>query len=469
MRYAWVAAAVAGAATMALEVLTARRLAPAFGLTLSTWAVLIAATLLAGAVGALLGARFGGRPSRTRIAKALAIAAVAAAFDAAAGASVVRALSGAPPDLGAGLASLVLVGPAVAALAAVPPLAIALGAQDRPAGTVAGRVLAASTAGSLVGTLGVALVLLPLEGVARSTLVVAILCALTALWVARRRAAYAVIVAAVSASGAARSAFDDPPDPDVRVARGSPSGDVVLRARGPSLVLEVDGVAQGTRGPLVDGLAALRARGQASAALPILHPRARRALVIGLGAGALTAGLADAGLDVTTVDVNPVLVEVVAARWGIPGRVVVDDGRRASRSLAPGFDAVVLDAFQGEGLPWHLVTREAFEALRPRLAPGAIVVVHLVGRAEHRVTGAVAATLRATWAHGLAVRSTRGGALDDVFLLASDAPLSWPPHPELEACVPFEPPAGPVLTDDDSPLDRWNEPLARALRAASGR
>ena len=35
--------------------------------------------------------------------------------------------------------------------------------------------------------------------------------------------------------------------------------------------------------------------------------------------------------------------------------------------------------------------------------------------------------------------------------------------------VPFEPPAGPVLTDDDSPLDRWNEPLARALRAASGR
>ncbi len=155
MTYAWVAAAVAGAATMALEVLTARRLAPAFGLTLSTWAVLIAATLLAGAVGALLGARFGGRPSRSGLAKALAVAACAAAFDAAAGAAVVRGLSGASPDLGAGLASLVLVGPAVAALAAVPPLAIALGAQDRPAGTIAGRVLAASTAGSLVGTLGV--------------------------------------------------------------------------------------------------------------------------------------------------------------------------------------------------------------------------------------------------------------------------------------------------------------------------
>lgn len=469
MTYAWVAAAVAGAATMALEVLTARRLAPAFGLTLSTWAVLIAATLLAGAVGALLGARFGGRPSRSGLAKALTVAACAAAFDAAAGAAVVRGLSGASPDLGAGLASLVLVGPAVAALAAVPPLAIALGAQDRPAGTIAGRVLAASTAGSLVGTLGVALVVLPLAGVARSTLGVAILCAVTALGVARRRAAYVVILAVVGASGAAWSAFDDPPDLDVVVARASPFGDVVLRARGPSLVLEVDGVAQGTRGPLVDGLAALRARGQASAALPILHPRARRALVIGLGAGALTTGLADAGLDVTTVDVNPVLVEVVAARWGIPGRVVVDDGRRASRSLAPGFDAVVLDAFQGEGVPWHLLTREAFEALRPRLAPGAIVVVHLVGRAEHRVTGAVSATLRATWPHGLAVRSTRGGALDDLFLWASDAPLSWPPHPECAACAPFEPPAGPVLTDDDSPLDRWNEPLARALRAASRR
>ncbi len=69
----------------------------------------------------------------------------------------------------------------------------------------------------------------------------------------------------------------------------------------------------------------------------------------------------------------------------------------------------------------------------------------------------------------LAVRSTRGGALDDLFLLASDAPLRWPPHPELAACAPFEPPAGPVLTDDESPLDRWNEPLARVLRAASRR
>jgi hypothetical protein len=104
--------------------------------------VLIAATLRA--VGAP-SARFGA--SSSGIAKALAIAAVAAAFDAAAGASVVRALAGAPPDLGAGLASLVLVGPAVAALAAVPRSRSRSGRRTGPRDG-RGRVLAASTAGA---------------------------------------------------------------------------------------------------------------------------------------------------------------------------------------------------------------------------------------------------------------------------------------------------------------------------------
>jgi len=94
--------------------------------------------------------------------------------------------------------------------------------------------------------------------------------------------------------------------------------------------------------------------------------------------------------------------------------------------------------------------------------------VHLVGRADHRVTGAVAATLRAVWAHGLARRTPRGAAVEALFLFASDAPVRWPPRPELEGAAAFEPPPGPVRHDDDRPLDRWNEPLARALRLPSG-
>ncbi len=432
MRRALGAAAVAGAATMALELLTARRLAPAFGLTLTTWAMLISATLLAGAAGALVGARLARSASHARLATVLAIGAVVTALDAVLGAVLVDALAAAPVEVGAGLASLALVGPAVVAFAAVPPLAVALGARDHAAGPVAGRVLAASTAGSLVGTLGTALGLLSVLGVATSTAVVAAGCAVTAL-VCGRGARRAVAVALVAAGAALASAHDASPGADVLLLRASAHGDVVLRARGASVVLEVDGVAQGTRGPFDAGLAVQRAAGQWSAALPILHPRATRALVVGLGAGALTDGLAAAGLDVTTIDVNPVLVDVVRARWGIAGRVVVGDGRAALRHVDGDFDVVVFDAFQGEGLPWHLLTREAFAALRARLAPDGLVVVHLVGRPDHRVTGAVAATLRDVWAHGLALRTPRGASVEDLFLFASDAPVRWPPHPEPRA------------------------------------
>jgi hypothetical protein len=110
-------------------------------------------------------------------------------------------------------------------------------------------------------------------------------------------------------------------------------------------VLEVDGVAQGTRGPLATA-SALRARpGDARSR----SSTRARALVIG-SARAPHGRARRRGLDVATVDVNPVLVEVVAARWGIPGarRWTTAAGLAVAR---PGFDVVVFDAFQGKGCP----------------------------------------------------------------------------------------------------------------------
>lgn len=470
MRRALVAAAVAGAAGMAVELLALRALAPAFGTTLSTWAWLIAATLLAGAVGALVGARASRAPSARRTAAALLLAAAATGGLAVGHAPLVGALLPLPIELGTALGALALVTPAVLPCAAVLPLAVAQAARRLGAGPAAGRALCASTAGSLVGTLGTALALLPALGVAASAGVVAAALAATALLVGARRAALALLAALGGAAGLGLVADRRTPA-DVLLERPSAHGLVSLVRRGDAVVLTVDGVAQGTRDPGVESLAALRAHGQHVAVLPVLHPRARTALVVGLGAGLLTSALAARGLDVTTVEVDDVVADVVRGRWGVPGTLVVGDGRAVWRRTTARFDLVALDAFAGEGLPAHLLTREAFDELRARLTPGGLLCVHLVGEPAHAATAAVAATLAAAFPHTLATRAGSRAPVDDLFLLASDTPVTLPPDPALDRARAgvFAPPPGVVVTDDRNPLDRLHEPVARRLRALSRR
>ena len=77
--------------------------------------------------------------------------------------------------LGSLVAVLVLVAVPVLLLGTVSPWAIRLGVQSvEEAGTVAGRLYALSTAGSLVGTLASALLLIPLVGTRRTFLIFAL-------------------------------------------------------------------------------------------------------------------------------------------------------------------------------------------------------------------------------------------------------------------------------------------------------
>ena len=64
---------------------------------------------------------------------------------------------------------------------------------------------------------------------------------------------------------------------------------------------------------------------------------------------------------------NPQIV-TIARQWfsylaNAPAktRVMIDDGRLALQSREVFYDLIFLDAFSGEGIPSHLLTREAIE------------------------------------------------------------------------------------------------------------
>src|SRR3954447_26198411 len=177
---------VVGTGSLGAEIAAVRLLAPYFGASTVVWANTIGIVLVALSVGYWLGGRAADR--RPRLEPLCAIALSAALLLALvpfvarplldAGVDALDAVS-AGAFIGSLLAVLVLIALPVLLLGMVTPWALRLAiATVEEAGVVAGRLYALSTAGSLVGTLLSALVLIPAVGTRRTFLAFAIALAL---------------------------------------------------------------------------------------------------------------------------------------------------------------------------------------------------------------------------------------------------------------------------------------------------
>ncbi len=466
-------AAIAGAVVMALEILASRWLSPAYGFTLTTWSLLIATTLLAGSLGAAFGALFSRGASWVRVKGLLLVAGVWAGLCAFLAPFAVDAFLDRPVLEGALLATLIILPVPVICLGAVVPLLGQLRAGASEPGRLVGLLIAASTVGSLVGTLATALWSIPTFGLRMSAVFASMLLIGPGVLLEGKRSS----VAGVAAGAALVLAHLLAPHPadDVELTRNTPYGRLTIERTPSGRGIFVDGIAQARETAHVRGPGALIVARQYVELLPYMRPSGRTALNIGLGTGIVPSALGAYEIDVESVDVNPVLVDVVRQQFGFEGIVHVGDGRAVWRRMDRRFDFVVLDAFQGEVLPGHLVTSEAFQELRERLTPNGIVCLHLIGRPRHAVTSALAKAMD-VFVNVRCAQSGLGDELQDLFLFASDGPLNVPPAEELRRAgwlgnEWFEPQLDDValITDDRNPIDVLNEPLGREVRLRSRR
>jgi hypothetical protein len=123
--------------------------------------------------------------------------------------------------------------------------------------------------------------------------------------------------------------------------------------------------------------------GRVFASLP---PGPRKVGVIGLGAGALAA-YAKPGDDWVFYEISPAVVQAALQEFTFlpkfPGRheVVVGDGRLALEREAPRqYDLLAMDAFAGDSIPTHLITREAMAAYLKHLKPDGVLVFQATNR-----------------------------------------------------------------------------------------
>jgi len=112
----------------------------------------------------------------------------------------------------------------------------------------------------------------------------------------------------------------------------------------------------------------------------------RKVGVIGLGAGALLA-YSRAGDDWVFYEIDPVVVDLAGREFSYMKdtkaklEIVMGDGRLALEREAPrGYDVMGIDAFSGDSIPMHLITREAMAAYVKHLKPDGAIVFQATNR-----------------------------------------------------------------------------------------
>ena len=118
-------------------------------------------------------------------------------------------------------------------------------------------------------------------------------------------------------------------------------------------------------------------------AMRSLEGEPRRIGILGLGCGTLAA-YGRAGDTLRIYEINPLVLEIARAQFtylrDTPAKVEVamGDGRLSlEREPAQHFDLLVMDAFSGDSVPVHLITREAFHTYFRQLKPGGILAVNI--------------------------------------------------------------------------------------------
>jgi spermidine synthase len=419
-----VAVFLAGAALLGLEIAASRVLAPYFGNSLYVWGALIGIVLAGLSTGYWVGGIVADRWPTPRLLVAMLGAAslLVLAIPFVDGWVLDRLVSWDPgPRLNPLLATVFLFGAQSVILGTASPIAVRLlGRSVERLGRTAGRLFAVSTAGSIAGTFATSFWLIPELGTDQVLASAAVALMLAAAAVALvERLALAGLVTLALAGASVGAVVSLAPEGGGTVAASqlrnwSPvyrlqaaddrQGSIEEDQQGYTILHTEDSqyhriaVVEDDRsrylrfdssfqsGMFKDDPFATRFDYSDYLQLPFAYrPDTKRVLYIGLGGGSATKrawrDFPSAQLD--AVELDPAVVDVAYEYFALPRDpridVTVEDGRRFLAANEGPWDAIVVDAFYSDSIPFHLATREFLELARSRLTPGGVVATNIIG------------------------------------------------------------------------------------------
>jgi spermidine synthase len=519
-----VAVFLAGAALLGLEIAASRVLAPYFGNSLYVWGALIGIVLAGLSTGYWVGGVVADRWPTPRLLVTMlgAAALLVLAIPFADGWVLARLVDWDPgPRLNPLLATIFLFGAQSVLLGTASPIAVRLlGRSVERLGRTAGRLFAVSTAGSIAGTFATSFWLIPELGTDQvlASAAVALMLAAAAVAVVERLLVAGLLTLVLAGAGVGAVVSLQPEQGGTVSASQLQNWSPVYRSRASTrdqgsiedaqagytilhtedsqyhrIAVVEDELSRYLRfdssfqsGMFKDDPFATRFDYADYLQLPFAYrPQTRRVLYIGLGGGSAPKrtwrDFPAARID--AVELDPAVVDVAYEFFALPRdprlRVVTEDGRRfLARNEGP-WDAIVIDAFYSDSIPFHLATREFLELARSRLAPGGTVATNIIGAvrgAESRLFRSMLRTYRAVFPTVAVhpVGQEAPDAIRNIVLVAGDAAAPskpflrerWaevrrraPGAPNLRDAIDgrVDAPIGtedvPVLTDDYAPTD----------------
>jgi spermidine synthase len=419
-----VAVFLSGAALLGLEIAASRVLAPYFGNSLYVWGALIGIVLAGLSTGYWVGGVVADRFPETRLLVGmLALASVLVLAIPFVDEEILDWIVAWDPGprLNPLLATIALFGAQSVVLGTASPIAVRLlGRSIDKLGRTAGRLFAVSTAGSIAGTFATSFWLIPELGtdqVIASTAVALMLAAATVAIVERLLVAGVVTLAlagvfvgavvslAPEQGGTVAASQLRNWSPVYRLQNAEQrQGSIEENQQGYTILhtedsqyhriavveddlsryLRFDSSFQS--GMFKDDPFATRFDYADFLQLPFAYrPETKRVLYIGLGGGSATkrAWRDFPGAQLDVVELDPAVVDVAYEYFELPRdpriAVDVDDGRRFLVKNEGPWDAIIVDAFYSDSIPFHLATQEFLELARSRLKPGGIVATNIIG------------------------------------------------------------------------------------------
>jgi spermidine synthase len=421
-----VAVFTSGAVLLGLEIAASRVVAPYFGNSLFVWGALIGVVLAGLAVGYWLGGVVADRiPSPRLLTTTMAVGAALVLLVPLLDKPVLEAVVDWDPGprLNPLLAAIALFGLPSVVFASVSPIGVRLVARSvATVGTTSGRLFAISTAGSIAGTFATAFVLIPEFGTNQLLgQAAAVLFAAVVVFAAAERLVVVAALAVLACVGATIVSFELAPNQGGRLEGAAAQNySPVYRLRGDAVGADLDYESQGfdllfRKDTQYHGLAVVqdensrflrfdssfqsgmyvdkpfRTRFEYTDYLLLAlayKPDAKNVLFIGLGGGSAPKRMWRdfPNLQIDIAEIDPVVRDVAYRFFELPRsprlRVEVEDGRRYLARSDRKWDAIIVDAYYADSIPFHLSTLEFQQLVRAHLKPGGVVASNIIGALE---------------------------------------------------------------------------------------
>ncbi|HKG00799.1 MAG TPA: fused MFS/spermidine synthase [Xanthobacteraceae bacterium] len=497
----YVIAFVTGAIVMSFEMLGSRYLNPYFGSGIYTWASLISTVLAALTAGYFLGGSLADRrPSAAVLGATVLIGSLYLLLLPLFAQALLELVLAAFDDVRSGslAAAMAIMFFPVTFLGMYSPFAIRLLLRSpHRSGVVSGTVYGISTAGSIVGTLGTTFFLIPFIGSRAITLTLgaaglAAGLVLVALSYANRGRSFGAAIfgagLAVFSAHAPQAAelIDSAVRADMLARKDgqiahieSEYNDIYISKRRAELTMSFmlkgwDYTESITNLKDPDDLPLKYTRNMTLGV--IYPPEPKRVLMLGLGGGTISTYLGRhmPDLPIDTVEIDPGVISAAKKFFGMREtetvRYLEGDARVFLNRHKEPYDLILVDAFHGGYVPFHLLTKEFYALLKQRLTPGGAAALNV-----HDGTKLYASTVLTLGSvfddvhlypsgEGETIAIVTAGPPPDAETLASRAAALQERHnfrfplPQLLARRTDKKPAqkGELLTDDFAPVNLYD-------------